>query len=482
MKIGFKLNKLRSNIFIYFFIFTVLLVFLIWLLQTVFFEANYRASRESAMNGHAEVLISSIEQNGVVDNNYVVSLHESGIRAVLLKKDVLNEIEFLYPTTENQQELLKYKPLYLSVMESLDTKGLSKSSGELKVGTLSPMIFSATKTRIDGQDLYLILLSSINSFSDTVQVLKMQLLTVAVVVLIVSLALSWFIAGKLSKPIDKMSEVAEKWANGDTSLSFEGGGYMEMDKLAKTLNYAKSEISKAENLQRDLLANVSHDLKTPLTMIKAYAEMIQDISGENKQKRDKHTKVIIDEADRLTLLVNDILTLSRIQSSVDVIEKKEFNLSDMVESVLYRFETAIEKDGYKFEKDIDKGLTIFADEKKIEEVIYNLVGNSINYTGEDKLVKVYLKNNGEHALFEILDSGLGMNKEQIDGIWEKYYRNSSTHHRAVKGTGLGLSIVKTILTAHNYDFGVISKSQVGSNFYVKFNLVNNLQKGEEDNE
>ena len=220
-----------------------------------------------------------------------------------------------------------------------------------------------------------------------------------------------------------------------------------------------------------MLANVSHDLKTPLTMIKAYAEMIRDISGEVKSKRDKHTNVIIEEADRLTLLVNDILNLSRLQSSVDILEKSTFNISELAENVLYRFENVVENQGYVIEKEVESNLFVFADEKKIEEVIYNLVSNSINYTGEDKTIKFYLKKSGNSAILEVLDSGKGMDKEQIETIWEKYYRVSEIHHRAVKGTGLGLSIVKTILDAHGLKFGVISKKDVGSNFYVEFPLV-----------
>ena len=112
------------------------------------------------------------------------------------------------------------------------------------------------------------------------------------------------------------------------------------------MNYAKEGISKSGTLQRDLLANVSHDLRTPLTMIKAYAEMIKDISGDNKQKRDKHTGVIIEEADRLTMLVNDILNLSKLQSSVDELELKEINLSELTERVIDRFSDFVENRGY----------------------------------------------------------------------------------------------------------------------------------------
>lgn len=226
-------------------------------------------------------------------------------------------------------------------------------------------------------------------------------------------------------------------------------------------------------MQRDLLANVSHDLRTPLTMIKAYAEMIKDISGDNKQKRDKHTKVIIDEADRLTMLVNDILNLSKLQSSVEGLDKKEINLSQLTEKVIDRFSDYVENQGYKIEEYVAPNLLTCVDEQKIEQVIYNLLGNSINYTGEDKTVKVYLTAEKDKILLEIIDSGKGISEEKLATIWERYYRFSETNTRPVKGTGLGLSIVKAILDAHGITFGVRSKKDCGSNFYVEFDRIKN---------
>ena len=267
----------------------------------------------------------------------------------------------------------------------------------------------------------------------------------------------------------------KKWAQGDANVNFRPckGAYTEINELGEALNFAKDEISKSGMLQRDLLANVSHDLKTPLTMIRAYAEMIRDISGDNKEKREKHTQVIIDESDRLSMLVNDILNLSKLQSSVDEPDVSEINLSELTERVIGRFSDYVEKEGYTIEDHIAPDLITVVDEKKIEQVIYNLLGNSINYTGEDKTVKVFLAAENDYILLEIIDSGKGISQEKIDTIWERYYRFSETNTRPVKGTGLGLSIVKAILDSHKLQYGVRSKKDCGSNFFVKFKRVKN---------
>ena len=478
MKFNKNYKKLRTSVFLYFFIFTVLLVFLIWIVQTVFFEANYQKTRVQTMDSYSEVIYNSLTTNNQINETAVITLKEAGVNTVLVKK-THEAIELVYPKPTNNPQItdLYTIELFSAVINALDIENKETVSGMKTLSSNEPYLYSGRRIIYQNQNCYLILVCHMNSVSDAVEVLKIQLITTAVIILIISGFLSWIISGKISAPVTKMSNVAKRWAGGEDSLEFERCGYSEIDGLADSLNYAKSEISKSNKLQRDLLANVSHDLKTPLTMIKAYAEMIRDISGGVKAKRDKHTNVIIEEADRLTLLVNDILSLSRLQSSVDVLEKTTFNLSELTENVLYRFETVVKEQGYTIIKDIEPDLFINGDEKKIEEVIYNLIGNSINYTGEDKTVQVYLKKSGYSAVMEVLDSGKGMDSEQINTIWEKYYRVSETHHRAVKGTGLGLSIVKTILESHGLKFGVLSKPSVGSNFYVEFTLVDENEGG-----
>ena len=321
---------------------------------------------------------------------------------------------------------------------------------------------------------FVVLTSSHADLQEMIDVIRVQFIYTTIIVVLIGILLSWFLSTRISKPIDEISQTAKKWAEGEADVSFTGTGHhAEIHELADTLNYAKESVSKANVLQRDLLANVSHDLKTPLTMIKAYAEMIRDLSGDIKEKRDKHTQVIMDEADRLTMLVNDILNLSKLQSAVDPLELSQVNLSDLTERVIGRFAPYVENQGFTIENNVAPDLLTVVDEQKIEQVVYNLLGNSLNYTGEDKVVKVYLTAENDKIILEIIDSGKGISQENVNTIWDRYYRFSETNTRPVKGTGLGLSIVKTILDSHNLKFGVRSKKDCGSNFFVEFNRVRN---------
>lgn len=485
-KLKYKKNaSLRSRIFIYFILATAAFIILIWLLQSLFFEYNYVGNKRLLMRDYGETIYADGNIDGALDSGYMASIRAAGIDVyvVYLSDEEVTVIdpEDILPTAVpgNGEVVTRKDGDYDTFVSIINAANASANENE-------PYVLSSTAdkkylyyARIMNDNAYLILLSDLTVLTATQKLLKSQMLLSAFIVFIVAFFASFIISKKLSEPIDKMSKVAESWAGGDESAVFDGGGYKETDELASALNYAKSEINKSEKLRRDLLANISHDLKTPLTMIKAYAEMIRDISGDVKEKRTEHTNVIIGESDRLTSLVNDILKLSKMQSSVDLPVKKVFNLTEVVETVLYRFEAALEGKGYKINSELAPDVYTEADESKIESVVYNLVGNSINYTGEDKTVNVYLTVNGNIATLEIIDSGSGIGKDKIDGIWDRYLRYSETHTRTVKGTGLGLSIVKAALEAHGLEFGVISRKDEGSNFFVKF-IIADKPQGEDD--
>lgn len=319
-------------------------------------------------------------------------------------------------------------------------------------------------------ETYLYISRSLDLIEAVSVALRVRILFVALFVFIFAFALSSALSGWLTKPIEEITGKAKLLAKGNFDVDFYGPDYaIEMAELANALNYAKDELSKTDRMQKELIANVSHDFKTPLTMIKAYSSMIKEISGNIPEKRDKHAQVIIDEADRLASLVNDMLDLSKIRSGLNELKMSTFDLTAYLYDILARFEDFVTSQGYSFILKIDEGIYTQADEVKIGQVLYNLIGNAINYTGEDKKVYVSLRASKDGvARFSVRDTGSGIKKEDVAVIWDRYYRSSETHKRPVKGTGLGLSIVKTILEKHSFRFGVESEVGHGSLFYVDF--------------
>ncbi|HIY96907.1 MAG TPA: HAMP domain-containing histidine kinase [Candidatus Borkfalkia excrementigallinarum] len=477
-----KFHSINFILWMSFLSFAAFIILLTWVFQSTLLQVffNAQTQRDLAAIGEGiynDLKVLPISENNVLIDRYIRREQKENPAAQIF---LLNgEGEVLYPmyTEEEETYELPDPPTYdtfAAVRGELygqpENAGVTvqKADGDfvflVKVGTLSGSVIS------EANDAYLYIDYSTEVASMAIGTMRVQLIMISIIVIFLALVLSALLSMKLTKPITQITKAAKRMAMGDFSVNFKGEySYAEMDALAETLDYAKEEIGKSDELQKEVLANVTHDLKTPLTMIKSYACMIQEISGDNPEKRAKHTQVIIDESDRLTSLVNDILNLSKIRSGMDSLKITNFNLSEFVHTVCERFGYLSETQGYTIERDIEDELYTEADMEKIEQVVYNLIGNAVNYTGEDKKIKVGLKKEKDGVLrFTVTDTGKGIPPDQIDTIWDRYYRSSETHKRPIKGTGLGLSIVKTILQKHNFLFGVESEVGKGSTFYVLF--------------
>lgn len=322
--------------------------------------------------------------------------------------------------------------------------------------------------KIDNTDIFIY--SNLEDISDFTLIVKRQLMYICAIGIFIAVIMSVFLSNKITEPITKITKKAKKLGSGNTEVSFDESGIKEIDELSQTLTQAQKEMVKTDELRRDLMANVSHDLKTPLTMIKAYAEMIRDISYKDHDKMNEHLGIIVDETDRLTVLVNDILDLSRMQSSADTLSIEKFDLAIEIKAIVKRYEIIKETEKYTINVEIPDEIIIKADKKKLNQVIYNLINNAINYTGADKTVTVRVTKHKKYYLVEIIDTGKGIKESEIPYIWNKYYKNEKNHQRNVVSTGLGLSIVKEILELHDYEYGVKSELKKGSTFYFKIKI------------
>lgn len=316
-----------------------------------------------------------------------------------------------------------------------------------------------------GNNRYVFLNTTLKDVNSLSFFLKKQLIILVIILFVVSIGISIFITKRLNKPILKIISSAKELEKGNYNVKFEKSNVVELDELSNVLTVAASEMNKTDELRRDLIANVSHDLKTPLTMIKAYAEKIKDISHKNPHQMEKDLNIIIDETDRLNALVNDLLDLSKIQAGKESLNMEEYDLIENIYEILKRYDIVVEKEGYKFEIDMPKVILVNADKQKIEQVIYNLINNAIEHTGEDMTVKIAVKKQKEGIKVSITDSGKGLTNEEKKLVWNRYYKKEKNHKRNVIGTGIGLSIVKEILERHNYEYGIDSKLNKYTTFY-----------------
>ena len=314
---------------------------------------------------------------------------------------------------------------------------------------------------------YVFVYSPLEEVNSTNLVLRGQLIYLTIIMIALASLVAYYLSLKITKPILKITKQAKNLGEGIYNVNFERSDIKEIDELSQTLNHVSEDLSKIDELRRDLMANVSHDLKTPLTMIRAYAEMVRDISYKDKEKRERDLNVIIEETERLNVLVNDILDLSKMQAKADTFKLEKIDLVAIVLEIMNRYEILKVTENYKFILDMPEKATIWADKSKISQVIYNLINNAINYTGEDKTVYVTIKDAKKEFIVEIKDTGKGIKEEELPYIWDKYYKSDKKHQRNVVSTGIGLSIVKEILSQHKFDYGVESVLHEGTTFYFK---------------
>ena len=324
-------------------------------------------------------------------------------------------------------------------------------------------------TDAEDQEYIIMLNSELAPLSATVETLKTQFWMIAVILLMGALFLAVLISRNISRPIQKMNQAAKRLATGQYDADFEVTGYREVMELSDSLTHASEELSKNDRLQKELIANISHDLRTPLTMIIGYSEVMRDLPEENTPE---NVQVIIDETRRLADLVNDLLDLSKLQAGTRKMTMTRFDLTSVVQSVMARYEKLTQKDGYDISFVFDTQVDVVADQTMILQVVYNLINNAINYTGDDKKVKVTQQVIPEtgRVRISVIDSGVGIPADQIPLIWDRYYKVDKVHRRAMVGTGLGLSIVKHILEQHNTTYGVESKLGVGSTFWFELDV------------
>ena len=327
--------------------------------------------------------------------------------------------------------------------------------------------YVGTPDKIKG---YIFIYNYLEPTETTTKILTKIFVTSSFTILLLSFAISFFVSIRISKPIIAISKSTNKLITGEFNMQPENSDYSEIRLLKENLNMASYEISRTETLRKDLLANVSHDLRTPLTMIKAYAEMIRDLSGNNPEKREKHLQVIIDETDRLTLLVSDILNLSKLQSGVLELDRQNINFSTHLSEIVSRFSML---DETKIILEAENNIYINADSKQLGQAVYNLIINAINYSGVDTVTVRLFRKKGGLVHFEVADKGVGIAADKLPYIWDRYYKvnRSENYKRAVKGTGLGLSIVKGVFECHGFNYGVESKEGKGTTFWFECSAV-----------
>lgn len=318
-------------------------------------------------------------------------------------------------------------------------------------------------------DTLVVIDTVITPVTATVRTVRIQLALFTSFFIMSSVVFAFLLSRRFTAPIKRLTRAAEDFGRAGKGFdcSAVGGEYKEIRDLTDTLSYASDELQKTEKLRRELLANVSHDLRTPLTTIIGYAEMMRDLPGESTPENASN---IAREAERLNRLVTDMFELSRIQSGAFPMKNELFSLTDMLRDTVDSYSSMLEHDGYRIVlTGAEENVFLESDAVKIGQVLQNFLLNAVRHSGEDKEITVKQIVSEGWVTVAVCDNGEGIPADKLSDIWERYYKVNSAHAR-VEGSGLGLSIVKAIMEQVGGHYGVESAVGKGSNFWFAMRI------------
>ena len=449
---------------------------LLCLLQLFMVETVYQQFRSQMVKSVLSQISTTIEEDGVEAVRPLASDGEIELRVVDSEgKDLIGinsdnslasydqeELDALY-----RQEKLSRGTVWEQVT-SFQTPYLQKG-GKYQADNCRTLTCANLVEQPDGQKVLVLVRAQVTPSLLTEQVIRRQMMLCFVTVVLLGTGGWFFVRRRRSREIQSMVRTARQMTQGQSGLLFPTNVPSDLKPLSLCLNQAVSYSAQQRKLSQEMMANLSHDLRSPLTTMIGYAEMMRDLpeeaTGENMQ-------VLLEEAQRLSLLINDILDLSRRNTIWPEMHLKTFCLTDQLNSIVQNLQKMLSHQGCDIQFEHSCRIWVKADELEISRVVYNLINNALSHIGEDRLVIVEQLVNKNKVYVRVIDHGEGIEEENLSRIWDRYYRTDRAKRcSSPTGSGLGLCIVKTILQQHGATYGVESKLGEGSTFWFALDVL-----------
>lgn len=311
---------------------------------------------------------------------------------------------------------------------------------------------------------YIIIHSSLQSITSARDSLLNISYVTLLVIFILSLIFLIIFTFTIYVPLKKITAAANAYASGDLKYKVNCHSNDEIGYLAATLNYMAHELNKSEEYQKNFIANVSHDFRSPLTSIKGYVEAMKD-GTIPYEMQEKYLDIVIFETERLRKLTSSLLTLNSYDSHAILLDISAFDINQVIKNTLATFEGICAKKKISFVLTLDEKVKqVSADMGKIQQVLYNLIDNAIKFSHNNSSIRITVSERNGKVFVSVKDTGIGIPKDSISKIWDRFYKTDLSRGKDKRGTGLGLSITKEIIQSHNENIDVISTEGVGTEF------------------
>ncbi|MGL9911148.1 hypothetical protein IGI77_001990 [Enterococcus sp. DIV0213h] len=440
----------------------------LWTVQILLFEPNY-------INVTKESLLETVQETAAAIEEMAVDTDDLPEEPLLfLSKTIVGTLflvdadgEILAAFNNGQQLNIdglsnEYNWLLSHAPTVLDGESLSAVEDFEK----SSAILIGVPTTLFQRPAALLLSNTITQIEALQSLNRQQLLLFTIILTIFASTISFFLAQHFIRPIKTIKEAIIRLTNGELYSVPKLKRSDELGTLSESVADLSTELQRVDVLRKEVIANVSHELRSPLALITGYGEMVRDVSGSDERLRKEHMDLIISEAHRMSAMVDDIMDFSIMQAGYTQLKNEIWNTYEVVSSVVaYARGIANQYDiTVDFEADRTNGNALF-DRIKMEQVLRNLINNGINHTPKNERLLIKLTNTSAGTKVAVINPGKDIPPEQLELIWERYQR---VQHQAghKEGTGIGLAIVKTILTSHAFEYGAESKNGVTCFWFV----------------
>lgn len=468
------MKSILSKLWLGITILVIIMIMLIWSFQIFFLNTFYIRERINVLREEGTQLATSITEKlndkrlvseEVKDelDSYVSSYGEEIVV-------ISNNDKILYSSRNAKNPQLRIK----SLSRTNDFKE-SISSGEIYIKRRKVELQNSTyiivgvplsyNDRIVGA---IVLSSPIQTIKEAITILRRQLSIITLLSVAIGTILALLLAKVFTKPIFEINKTAIKISKGNFSAKVDIDSKDEFGALANTINNLSTQMGQTEKFRREFIANTSHELKTPISLIRAYAELIEENVDEDKEKRNEYLDIIVSESERLNNMVEDMLYLSKMEAGYNEPKFEEFNIIDTIKSVSNKLSPIAEENSIILSHNFDsEEIFITADEDKMQHVFLNLVNNAIIHSSSNTTVLIKVKETINYVTVEVIDNGVGIPEEDLPHIWDRFYKVDKSRKRSNNGTGLGMAIVKNILDTHNFKYGIKSKVNKGTNIWIE---------------